>query len=174
MLDRSFTTVLDAGFDDVDQLCSTVRLWDLDFQPLQSGTAPGSVARVIQGGTRRFDCAYARILLNIDQRGAPPPGKITFTIPGRQLDAIWWQGQATTANDILVYFPGTEMKSLTGNDFEVHLISLTEGRHPAVGGAFRIDTAAACKIADRLQGAGRAHRGGPAPSGPDAQRSAGH
>lgn len=126
MLDKSFTTLLDASFGDVDQLCSDVRHWDLEFQPLTATPSRATIGRVIQGGSRRFDCAYARFLINIDQRGAPPPGKFTFTIPGKKLNSIWWQGQHVEQQDILVYVPGTEMRSVTGRDFEVHLISLTE------------------------------------------------
>lgn len=126
LLDKSFTTLLDARFGDIDQMCADVRHWDLDFHPLQTDALTPSIGRVIQGMSRRFQCAYARFLVNIDQRGAPPADKFTFGFPGRNLNAIWWQGQHVSQEDVLVYFPGTEMHSVTGCDFEVHIISLSE------------------------------------------------
>lgn len=119
-----FQHTLLAEFTDVDRLCHDVRHWDLHFQPLSALSGQRKIAQIVQGSVGRFECAYARFWMTFDQRGAPPPGKFTFTIPGRTMNQLWWQGQDIEPDDILVYFPGTEMRSISADDFEVHLISL--------------------------------------------------
>lgn len=120
-----FQTLIAAEFTDVDQLCENARHWDLSFRPLAAPAGPGALARMLQGRARRIDYSYARFLVGLDQRGAPPAGKFTFTIPGSSLGQLWWRGQTTGAQDILVFSPSSELASFSGPDFEVHLISIT-------------------------------------------------
>ncbi|ASP35804.1 hypothetical protein CHH27_23290 [Labrenzia sp. VG12] len=120
-----FQTLIAAEFTDVDQLCENARHWDLSFRPLAAPAGSGALARMLQGRARRIDYSYARFLVGLDQRGAPPAGKYTFTIPGSSLGQLWWRGQTTGAQDILVFSPSSELASFSGPDFEVHLISVT-------------------------------------------------
>ncbi len=126
-------TILNAHFSDMEQLCSEVRNWDLRFQPLQLNSAAGEIGRVIQATTGQFDCTYARFLENIDQKGAPPPGRYTFTIPGKSLQSLWWCGKPVGPQDIMVFSPTSELHSISGQDFEVHLLSIQQNdiRHIA-------------------------------------------
>jgi AraC family ethanolamine operon transcriptional activator len=119
-----FQQTLLAEFTDVDQLCHEVRHWDLHFQPLSRLSGRQKIAQLVQGSAGHFEFAYARFWMNLDQRGAPPPGKFTFTIPGRSMNRLWWQGRDIEPGDIMVFFPGTELRSVSAEDFEVHLISL--------------------------------------------------
>lgn len=121
---QGFQASLVAEFSDVDQLCHDIRNWDLQFQPLGPVPARQTIAKIIQGYAAQFDCTYARFHMNFDQRGAPPQGKVTFTIPGQRLQELWWRGHSTGENDVLVYLPGTELKSISAEDFEVHLIAV--------------------------------------------------
>lgn len=121
---KGFLASLVAEFTDVDQLCHDIRYWDLQFQPLGPVPAQQTIAKIIQGCAAQFDCTYARFHMNFDQRGAPPQGKVTFTIPGKKMQELWWRGHNTGENDVLVYLPGTELKSISGEDFEVHLIAV--------------------------------------------------
>ncbi|WP_305984016.1 helix-turn-helix domain-containing protein [Roseibium sp. MMSF_3544] len=110
-------------FQDVDQLCHDVRYWDLQFQPLGLVPEDQKIAKIIQGRVAQFDCSYARFRMSFDQNGEPPQGKVTFTIPGESLGELWWRGQNTCADDVLVYLPGTELRSISAPDFEVHLLA---------------------------------------------------
>ncbi|MBG6205971.1 AraC-like DNA-binding protein [Labrenzia sp. EL_126] len=119
-----FQTTLVAEFRDVDQLCHDVQYWDLRFQPLGSIPPDEKIARIVQGNMSRFECTYARFRMNFDQRGAPPQGKVTFTIPGEKLNELWWRDQFTSSSDVLVYLPETELRSISAQDFEVYLIAV--------------------------------------------------
>ena len=125
MQGSGFQTLIAAEFADVDQLCENARHWDLSFRPLAAPARSGALARMLQGRARGIDYSYARFLVGLDQRGAPPAGKYTFTIPGSSLGQLWWRGQTTGAEDVLVFSPRTELASFSGPDFEVHLLSIT-------------------------------------------------
>ncbi|WP_428525699.1 helix-turn-helix domain-containing protein [Roseibium sp.] len=120
----NFQATLVADFGHVDQLCHDVQNWDLQFQPLTAQSVDGRVAHLIQGTFAEFELSYARFHQNLDQRGAPPPGKLTFTIPGPAMSKLWWCGKETASDSILVYYPGVEWRSVSGSDFEVFLISI--------------------------------------------------
>lgn len=120
----AFQAALIAEFGDVDQLCQEVRYWDLQFQPLTVMPEKRRVAYLVQGTCGHFELSYARFRQNLDQRGAPPAGKLTFTIPGPTLRSLWWCGKETASNDVLVYYPGNEWRSISDKDFEVYLISI--------------------------------------------------
>ncbi|WP_420415370.1 helix-turn-helix domain-containing protein [Roseibium sp.] len=120
----AFQATLVADFRHVDQLCHEVQNWDLQFQPLTALSENGRVAHLLQGAFAEFELSYARFHQNLDQRGAPPPGKLTFTIPGPTMSRLWWCGKETTFDSILVYYPGVEWRSISGSDFEVYLVSI--------------------------------------------------
>jgi len=123
--DSGFHRLIAAEFADIDQLCENARYWDLSFQPLAKSDGAETIARMLQGRARGIGYSYARFLVGLDQRGAPPAGRFTFTIPGSALTQLWWRGKTTGPRDILVYCPSTELASFSGADFEVHLISIT-------------------------------------------------
>jgi AraC family ethanolamine operon transcriptional activator len=120
----AFQATLAADFRHVDQLCHEVQNWDLQFQPLTAVSRDGPVAHLLQGAFADFELSYARFHQNLDQRGAPPPGKLTFTIPGPAMSRLWWCGKETVSDSILVYYPGVEWRSVSGCDFEVFLLSI--------------------------------------------------
>ncbi|WP_420337686.1 helix-turn-helix domain-containing protein [Roseibium sp.] len=120
----SFQATLVADFCHVDQLCHEVQYWDIQFQPLTALSDDGRVAHILQGTFASFELSYARFHQNLDQRGAPPPGKLTFTIPGPTMSKLWWCGKETASDSVLVYYPGVEWRSISGSDFEVYLLSI--------------------------------------------------
>lgn len=118
--------LLQADFSDVEELCATVRSWDLDFRPLTAPTGCVSVGTVIQSRCGPLELSYARFSESIEQRGAPPPGLLTFAVPEARLRRLWWRGHDVDAGTVLAFPVGSELCSFSGPDFEVHTISVSE------------------------------------------------
>lgn len=118
--------LLNVRFGDVEQLCETVSTWDLDFRPLSGKDRLGNVALIQQFSLDGIEHAYARINAVIHQSGAPPPGMLTFTILGANLDQLWWRGQHVDAGNVLVFPRNSELSSLSGKDFETNVISVSD------------------------------------------------
>jgi AraC-like DNA-binding protein len=131
-MDDSGTTLLNASFDDIERYCAEVRAWDLDFKPLSSALAGGSVAEVIQMRFGEVDLSYTRLTAPVDQKGEPPPGRHTFTILSPRTKYLWWRGHDVGPDDVMVFRAGADFASVSGNDFECHLLSMTEDRIQAV------------------------------------------
>lgn len=128
-LDTSTTRLLEADFTDVEALCAEVRSWDLDFQPLSTTSKHNnhnSVGHVIQSRCGPLELAYARFSASIEQSGAPPAGLWTFVVPEAGLRRLWWRGHDVDAGNLLIFPFGSELRSVSGPDFEVHTISVSE------------------------------------------------
>jgi AraC-like DNA-binding protein len=131
---------LNAEFDDVDALCAAVRLWDLDFRPLQR-SAPGKrrrVARLVQGQCGPLELGYGRFEASIEQLGAPPPERLTFAVLGTGVRRLWWRGRDVDAATVLVFRPGAELRSLSGPDFEVDTVSIAVETVECFGERFQL------------------------------------
>lgn len=121
---HQFRRLIRAEFTDIDELCSVVRGWDLDFRPLgKSAEGPG-IGRLIQSRGDRVQFAHARFALNLDQRGAPPPGCVTFVVLEDMVRRLWWRGHDVDSRTVLVFPVAGELQSLSGADFAVHTISI--------------------------------------------------
>ena len=118
--------LLRAEFSDVEELCASVRSWDLDFRPLRTTARVGTVGRIIQSRSGPLEFGYARFSVSLEQGGAPPPGLITFVVPGRPLRRLWWRGHDVYAGTVLVFPVGSELHSFSGPDFEIHTVSVSE------------------------------------------------
>jgi AraC-like DNA-binding protein len=118
--------LLRAEFSDVEEMCASVRSWDLDFRPLRTTTPAGTVGRIIQSRSGRLEFGYARFSVSLEQGGAPPPGLITFVVPGLPLRRLWWRGHDVDAGTVLIFPVGSELRSFSGPDFEIQTISVSE------------------------------------------------
>jgi AraC family transcriptional regulator, ethanolamine operon transcriptional activator len=118
--------LLRAEFSDVEEMCASVRSWDLDFRPLRAAAPAGAIGRIIQSRSGPLELCYARFSVSLEQGGAPPPGLITFVIPGLPLRRLWWRGQDVGAGTVLVFPVGSELRSFSGPDFEIHTVSVSE------------------------------------------------
>ncbi len=121
-----FDTVVDASFPDVDSMCDAVRSWNLDFRPLVANEAMGAAGRLRQARSGPLELGYARIRAALEQFGAPPPGAYTFVIPGKAFKRLWWRGHETGPATILVFPIGSELYSLSGPDFEISTVTISE------------------------------------------------
>jgi AraC-like DNA-binding protein len=118
--------LLRAEFSDVDEMCASVRSWDLDFRPLTNAAPAGPVGRIIQSRSGPLELAYARFSVSLEQCGAPPSGSITFVVLGLGLRRLWWRGHDVDAETVLVFPVGSELRSFSGPDFEIHTVSVGE------------------------------------------------
>jgi len=118
-------SLLRSEFADIDELCATVRSWDLDFRPLAHATSYDQVGRIVQRRHGPIKYGYAKFLVSIEQKGAPPADCLTFAVPEVDLRRLWWRGRDVEAATVLVFPVGCELKSNSGPDFEIHTVSVT-------------------------------------------------
>jgi AraC family ethanolamine operon transcriptional activator len=118
--------LLRAEFSDVEKMCASVRSWDLDFRPLRTGAPAGTIGRIVRSRSGPLELGYARFSVSLEQGGAPPPGLITFVIPGLPLRRLWWRGHDVGAGTVLIFPVGSELRSFSGPDFEIHTVSVSE------------------------------------------------
>lgn len=120
--------LLEAQFDDVDELCQAVRHWDLDFRPLRLKGMPGPVGSVRQQAIADVVLSHARFGVSIDQWGSPPRGLVTFVVLAEPMHRLWWRGHDVGSGAVLVFPVGSELRSLSGPDFEICTLSVSEQR----------------------------------------------
>jgi AraC-like DNA-binding protein len=117
---------LRAEFCDIEEMCASVRSWNLDFRPLRTAAPTGTVGRIFQSRSGPLELAYARFSVSLEQNGAPPSGLITFVIPELSLRRLWWRGHDVDAGTVMVFPLGSELHSFSGADFELYTVSICE------------------------------------------------
>jgi AraC-like DNA-binding protein len=50
---------------------------------------------------------------------------ITFVVPGLTLRRLWWRGHDVDRGTVLVFPVGSELRSFSGTDFEIHTVSVS-------------------------------------------------
>lgn len=113
--------ILDTTFLSLEKFIREVDRWDLDFRLLGNGGFAGQIKQLI---SRNVLVGYACFQRSLDQAGATPPGYRTFCIIGEGCKGFWWRGHRVTTNDLLVFPPGNELRSASGEDFEVCTVSV--------------------------------------------------
>ena len=121
-----FQHLLEAEYSDVEQLCADVRSWDVDFRPLANPPNGNLVAHLVQAQCGPLDFSYARLCASLDQYGAPPVNRLTFVVPEARLARLWWRGYDVERDSVLVFPVGSELRCVSGPDFEIHTISVSE------------------------------------------------
>jgi len=124
--DSIVTRVIDAGFTEIDELCASVRSWDLDFRPLQLSRYSGQVGHIVQLRVGPFEIGHARFRVPLNQRGTPPARCYTFGILETGMRELYWRGRHVDSETIIVFPQGSELTSLSGPDFNIHTFSLAE------------------------------------------------
>jgi AraC-like DNA-binding protein len=115
-----------AEFSDVEEMCASVRTWDLDFKPLQRVPSSGRVGSIIQRRVGPLEFGYARCGVSLEQHGAPPSGLITFVVLEALVHRHWWEGHDMDADTVMVSLTGSEFCSYSGPTFETHTVSVSE------------------------------------------------
>jgi AraC family ethanolamine operon transcriptional activator len=112
-------------FNQIDEFCQQVRLWDLDFRPLAKPSERQPNAHLVQAATRSIHYAYCRLTTTIDQRGTAPPGMVTFVVKDEGMGRLWWRNLDTASDHVLVYKLGTEVCCVSSASFSIHTLSAT-------------------------------------------------
>ena len=130
---------LDATFDNVESMCESVRAWNLDFQPLSTERGILDVGRVVQSEAAGALFGHARFRTPLQQAGAPPPGVVTFVIQEPGVRGLWWRGHDVNADTVLAFPIGSELSSISGSDFDIHTISVSEDALTYVAGLLELE-----------------------------------
>ena len=108
--------LLHLNFTDFDDYCANVRNWNLDYRQIESGQFS---SELLMAGNATMMFTRAQIRRKMIQKGAPPPGMITFGLlvdPGIN---IHWRN-IDISGDMLIVFPENgELDSITYDDFDV-------------------------------------------------------
>lgn len=116
--------LLDATFETVDELCEDVRMWDLDLRPISVPNTGKSAGSLHQIHGSEFGYGHCSLAASFDQYGGSPPGVVTFVFRSSETGNLWWRSQDTDIDDVLVYKPGSEVRCISGQNFEIQSISL--------------------------------------------------
>lgn len=130
---------LDATFDNVESMCESVRAWNLEFQPLLIGRGILDVGRVVQSEWAGALIGHARFRTPLQQAGAPPPGLVTFVIQEPGMRGLWWRGHDVNGDTVLAFPIGSELSSISGSDFDIHTISVSEEALERVAGLLELE-----------------------------------
>lgn len=118
--------LLNAKFGDVEDLCATAEHWDLEFKPLSRKSSAGKTSTFQQFSVDGIDHSYARITVAVNQAGAPPSQKLTFTILGADMGDLWWRGHHVSAGNVLVFPRNSELHCISGQDFDTNVVSASD------------------------------------------------
>lgn len=120
--------LLRAEFSSVEQLGEAVRSWDLDLKPLGATGHRDRIYCVTQQRLGPVEIMHARISASIDQKGGAPAETTSFAVLGADLRRLWWRGRDFDSGTVLVYGGGSEVHALSGPDFEVVTLTVSEDR----------------------------------------------
>ena len=118
--------LLHADFTDVEHMCEVIHSWDLDFRALATPALRDQSSSIIQWRFDTCEITHADFSASFDQRGASPTGGITFALLAPHIRNLWWRGQDVSAEEVLVFPNGGELHSVSGPDFEVFTVFVSE------------------------------------------------
>ena len=95
---------LDADFHDFDELAEAIAGWDLDWQQLDRGRLEARLQQIHTPSSLLSRVSFSR---QFHQRGASPPGFVTFGLLEDGTDEINWcgRGALVRAGDKMVEVP---------------------------------------------------------------------
>ena len=115
--------ILDERFDDLEQLSSLTKAWDLDFRVIQKG---GFQGRVRQSMMPEILITYAHFNNKLHQAGTTPPGYRTYGLPDRRCQGFWWLGHEVDSHCVMRFGIDSELVCASDDDFAVYTLSLRE------------------------------------------------
>ena len=103
--------------------CDSVREWDLDYRPLESGLF---ASERLSFGNSEFLFSHTKINRRLLQKGSIPDGLVTFGILASPDIKIHWRNADIKGDALFVFPPGGELYAITQADFDVFPLSLSE------------------------------------------------
>jgi AraC family ethanolamine operon transcriptional activator len=122
-MNQSF--LLHQQFNDFDDFCVNARNWDLDYRQIESGPFSSELL-MIGNSTTLF--SRAKLGRKMIQQGAPPESLITFGILADPGINIHWRNIDISGDDLFIFPENGELDSISHDDFDVFVISLTEAK----------------------------------------------
>lgn len=117
------TFFLHQQFNDFEAYCESVRHWDLDYHQIDSGVFS---SELIMFGNANTIFTNAKLGRRILQKGATPPGLITFGVLANPNINIHWRNYDISGDKLFIFPPGGELYSVSQPDFDVFALSLSE------------------------------------------------
>ena len=114
---------LHRSFDDVDDLTSEARHWNLDFRQLDRGPFRGDLLQFIAHGVQVADARFGRTL---HQTGAPPSNLRTIAVPATPDLQLVWRGKQIDGNSLMLFPLDGELASVSRPGFHVYTCSFPE------------------------------------------------
>lgn len=111
-------------FGDVDELGEITRAWDVDFRQLGRGPLEGSVTQWV---TPSVQLVRVTLSKRVDQRGTPPRGLRTLSIPMDPDIQLSWRGHQVAGTQVLAFPRGGELESVSAPGFDMLAVSVDEG-----------------------------------------------
>ncbi|MDX2506380.1 MAG: helix-turn-helix domain-containing protein [Gammaproteobacteria bacterium] len=116
---------LNQNLNDFDSFCENVRNWDLRYQQLDNGKFS---SELLVFGNSEIQFTHARLSRKMLQQGSSPHGLITFGILANPQISIHWRNMDISGDMLFVFPEGGELNSISQSDFNVYVLSLTEGK----------------------------------------------
>ena len=115
--------VLRRTFDDVDELATEARQWNVDFRQLTPGKFHGEVLQLGAGGVHISDARFCR---SLQQKGDPPVGMWTVAIPATRNLRVVWRGKEIDGDSLMIFPRGSELSAVSDPGFHVYTCSFSE------------------------------------------------
>jgi len=113
----------DAEFEDFGALAESVEGWDLDWQQLDRGRLEARIQQIMTPSVQLSRVEFSR---RYHQRGATPPGYLTFGLLRTGTEELNWCGQQASIENLLAFQPGGEYESLSPPGFGGYTLSFSE------------------------------------------------
>ena len=119
-------------------MCDSLRAWDVEFYPLTKTKSTGNVGSFVQIFGQGLKYGYSEFSTGLQMFGSPPQDMITFNIMEPTNRRYWVRGMDLGDDTIWVFPKGSELESCAPPGFQVHTLSVSEGKLEAVSEALRI------------------------------------
>jgi len=110
-------------FRDFEAFCENARHWDLDYYQLDRGDFS---SELLMFGNTTTLFTRARLGRRLLQKGATPPGLITFGLLAAPDISIHWRNLDIYGDRLFIFPPSGELHSISLPDFDVFTFSLSE------------------------------------------------
>lgn len=117
---------IEMQFEEIEDLCQKVRLWDLDLRPLSKVSQGRKAGHLYQAQSGELHYGYCSLNASLDQFGAAPLGVVTFVVKDPKMGRLWWRGSDTSGDEVLVYREGSELRSISSPSFSIQTISTSQ------------------------------------------------
>lgn len=128
-----------ATFEDMEELCDSLRSWDAELYPISSLRSEKSAGTLVQAGAEDCQYMFAGFDGGLRMFGSPPSGLVTFNLMEPTQRRYWWRGHDLDSAMVWVFPVGGELRSVSAPGFRVHTLSVTEDRVESVAETCGID-----------------------------------